>query len=1013
MVSKPPTFSPQMQAKIGSIGRIYSAMDSPWKTAVLAGYEGSRPNKSFNAPTRQGSNPNSTIAQLQRTRLSLQGEEIIKNTAFGRNYVNKRRMYCSSGISWHPDTGDAATNKLVTDYVTDQWKRMGVNSSMQQTFALCADAFLPQYGDCALRWIRSEEGNPNSDLRLLAITGDRIGEIYRYVAPVVKNGITYYCGLYFDGPNILQYKIYERWYDTTYIRPENVDAADIIFFIDDISGGVRGVSLFSAAVDDIRSRHEILKSTKDTMQQQSKMAAIASNNSGSAPEYSYDTQVNTDGTIEYQESYADGAVVKYQFNGDSYQVLRAEHPSQDFIGALRYLDANGSLACGFPYEFLFSGAESGGAPFRGAFEAAGREIERLRNDVHRPRLDVIAYVTIMDGVERGLLPAKSGIARGSWQFTTLPSADAFRDAKSDIDQIRAGITSPQRVIAMSLGTTADAILSETKQWAMMVSKTRQDANKELLSAGYKGDITAADIAQVSDNPMQAQQGENLAEGKPTNVNDSNTKSATVEKTDSKPAAMADHDVSSEKRADDGKWTSGGGGGSAKPEHETIKSGGELTRHLKKNYALSTDEAKRVIQQAGLPAGANTVHKPDQIKKVLDAARQIRDGGASAPKDTSQKAIASDLFKSGTYGKTYGLEKTEPRQNVGGIYSTGGWDFEGRPNQDFWNDWTENKEAMQEKGWRAYKDGGGYAIKFTVPISHVAHAGCTPAKQAADDHYNKAAAMAEFDESKHPRAKDGEFAKGGGGGKKSASPNEPAGKTGEKSGEHKAEEPHRDKPDGGSSKGANPSHVKLTNSRVLDETDKALKVKVNLGEGSMPIWIPKSHASVSDDGTVHAAQWVLDAKHKEFDTGFNPDLHGEQIQTGNPLKPPTPEEIAQREAESQQWMKEAAERNERNQKARSQKAAKKEKELTPEQIASRELEVKKQASIKTSRRNAFAEAQADYFANKELPGKENAEKRKAKKEEFLKDPEFVKRQLDRLDSGLAPRGWEDAVIKKAA
>ena len=92
--------------------RSYSAMESPWKTAVLAGYEGARPNKSFNSPTRVGSNPNSTIAQLQRSRLSLQGEEIIKNTAFGRNYVNKRRMYCSSGISWHPDTGDAATNKL-------------------------------------------------------------------------------------------------------------------------------------------------------------------------------------------------------------------------------------------------------------------------------------------------------------------------------------------------------------------------------------------------------------------------------------------------------------------------------------------------------------------------------------------------------------------------------------------------------------------------------------------------------------------------------------------------------------------------------------------------------------------------------------------------------------------------------------------------------------------------------------------------------------------------------------
>ncbi len=516
-----------MRARIGSVGRSYSALDSPWKTAVLAGYEGARPTRSFDAPTRVGSNPNSTIAQMQRTRLSLQGEEIIKNTAFGRNLVNKRRMYCSSGISYHPDTGDENLNKLVSDYCIDQWKRMGVNSSMQQTFSLCADAFLPQYGDCALRWIRSEEGNPNSELRLLAITGDRIGELYRFVAPVQKGEWTYYCGLFFEGPNIAKYRIYERWYDTTYIRPDDYDACDIIFFIDDISGGVRGVSLFSAAVDDIRSRHEILKSTKNTMQQQSKIAAIASNNSGEAGPLSYDTIQGAEGKIEYVEQYADGAIVKYQFNGDSYQVMRAEHPSQDFIGACKYLDFNGSLACGFPGEFLFSGDNSGGAPFRGALEAAGREIERLRADVHEPRLSIISYVTIMDGVERRILPAKAGIAKGSWNFTTLPSADAFRDSDADKKAVRAGLTSAARVIRTTLGTTPEIIIRETKEFAKLVSKAWQDGNAELemeispvTGKPYKGDLTVADIAQISDNPMQAAQGENLTEGKPTTISDS-------------------------------------------------------------------------------------------------------------------------------------------------------------------------------------------------------------------------------------------------------------------------------------------------------------------------------------------------------------------------------------------------------------------------------------------------------------------------------------------------------------
>jgi hypothetical protein len=660
----PSTFSPQMQNRIL---RSYAAADSPWKTAVLAGYEGARQNKSFNSPTRVGSNPNSSIAQLQRSKLSLQGEEIVKNTAFGRNLINRRRAYCSSGITYHADTGDSALNKLVTDYCVDQWKRMGVNQSMQQAFGICADAMLPQYGDCALRWIRSDVGNPKSELRLLAITGDRIGEVYRYVAPVVKDGKTYYCGLFFDGPNITHYRIYERWYDTTYTRPENVEAADVIFFIDPIDTGVRGVSLFSAAVDDIRSSHEILKATKDTMQQQSKMAAIASNNSGSAMDYSYDQHTGADGRIEYQESYADGAVVKYQFNGDSYQVLRAEHPSQDFVAALRYLDQRGSLACGFPYEFLFSGSESGGAPFRGAFEIAGREIERLRNQVHRPRLDVIAYVTIMDGVERGLLPAKAGITRGNWQFTTLPSADAFRDAKSDIDQIRAGITSPQRVIANNLGTTAEAILSETKEWAIMVSKTVEDANRELVKQGYKPNVTAQDVAQVSDNPATAAQAENLLEGKPTTISGSNTESASVEKTSEspKPAAMAGFDESKHPRADDGKFGEGGGG--AKKDDAPAKPGetgsspaqkdgsghreASSSAYEKSKAATKSGDAKQHSESAEAHGEAIS-HKEARIEAVKSD-KDLSDARKTAAIKSLQKDIAQHKQMKGIHERTAG------------------------------------------------------------------------------------------------------------------------------------------------------------------------------------------------------------------------------------------------------------------------------------------------------------------------------------------------------------------------
>jgi hypothetical protein len=474
--------------------------------AKFAGYNAAMPNKVQAPATRTGTNPNSSYAQQQRVRLSFEGENAIKNTSFARNYINKRRMYCSSGITYAPDTGDHALDEAVSAYCMEQWKHMGVGCSMQQAFARASDVNLPERGDSALQWYRDE-----GRLRLLEVTADRIGELYQFTRPVrdVRSGEVYFSGLYLQGPNTTAYRIYERGFDAIYTNPQRVEACDVIFFKDDITGGVRGVSIFASALEDVNSRYQILKSTKDTMQQQSKIAAIASNNSGQPNELDYETQVSSEGAVEYVETMADGAIVKYQFNGDNYQVLKGEHPSDSFINGMRYLDASASLAVGFPYEFLFSGAQSGGAPFRGAFEAAGREIMRLRNDVHRPRLDVISYVTIMDGVERRKLPPMPNIARGCWGFTTLPTADAFRDDASDIKAIRSGITTKSAVIMANSGRSFPVVLRESMQEAVATAMAVEDANRALVKAGYKPSVTIADIAQVSDNPQQSAAAEGM------------------------------------------------------------------------------------------------------------------------------------------------------------------------------------------------------------------------------------------------------------------------------------------------------------------------------------------------------------------------------------------------------------------------------------------------------------------------------------------------------------------------
>ena len=465
--------------------------------AKLSGYNAAQPNTVKPQATRIGLNPNSGIIQRQRRQLSLEGLDAIRNTPFGVNYINVRRAYCSGQIAWNPDTGDAALDEQVSAILRAEWDSMGVECSMQDAFSRVADVFLPTSGDSALRWYRDEDR-----LRLLEITADRIGEPFSFMEQAEKDGVQYNQGLYFKGCNVVGYRIYEPQNMTYTMKSEYVEAPEIIFFKDDITGGVRGVSKFAAALEDVNSRYQILKSTKDTMQQQSKIAAIASNNSGAPSEYDFQTQQGSDGTVEMVESYADGAVVKYQFNGDSYQVLKSETPSSSFLDGLKYVDSQAALAMGLSPAFLIGSSDFGGASVRLEIEKASREITRIREHVHRPRLNKISYVTIMDLVARGKLPAKPNITRGAWHFGTLPTADAFRDSKADIDAIRAGISTRESVIAANSGDTFPRMLRQTMQETIAIHKAVQDANRALVAQGYDPTASIQDIALSTDNPPQ-------------------------------------------------------------------------------------------------------------------------------------------------------------------------------------------------------------------------------------------------------------------------------------------------------------------------------------------------------------------------------------------------------------------------------------------------------------------------------------------------------------------------------
>jgi hypothetical protein len=180
--------------------------------------------------------------------------------------------------------------------------------------------------------------------------------------------------------------------------------------------------------------------------------------------------------------------------------MKSEQPGASLLQGLDYADERTCLSLGFPKSFLISARDGGGAPSRFDANRAGREIMRLRESVYGPRLDKISYGFIMDGIRRGHLPAKAKITRGQWHFPPLPSADAFRDDKSDIMAIRAGLTTATAVIAKNGEGTFESVTERKAQEVLAIRVVAWKATQRLKELGIPGEITQNDIAQNTDNP---------------------------------------------------------------------------------------------------------------------------------------------------------------------------------------------------------------------------------------------------------------------------------------------------------------------------------------------------------------------------------------------------------------------------------------------------------------------------------------------------------------------------------
>jgi len=770
------------------------------QTAKFAGYKAASATATTGVGSRIGTNTNSVWANLQRVGMNFTAEDVSKNSAIAWAYLASRQNYCSSQMTYIPATGDNGLDKEITAYLHGydgcggKFATMGVDCSLQDAFMRTADIETPVRGDAGLIIHRQDD-----ELRLIEFSADQLGEIYQFTMPrdcslsrraggslYESNGtdLTYLSGRYFRGCDCVAYRILQRtqsWYGNPVIYP----ASDVIYFRDPASyRGVRGVTLFANAIQHMEKGEDLLQAALSAAQRQARTYGRVFNNSGGPDEP--ESETSTDGRITFFEKVPNGPTEEFYYTGDQAEFAAPNTPSAEVISGVETADERVAIALRLNYAFLISATKVGGAPSRLEINKAAKEFARIQNQIHRPRLRRIADIVLMDAVRRGDIVPPRGMTgeqfrRGRWMLPISPSVDAFYDASENIKMLRAGLESAEDIIAET-NRNADDVLMKSRRWAVKCAQTVEDANRELVAAGYKPSVTAADIAQVSDNPQQTAAAENIEQGKPAaEGNETDPKKQAV-------AALAEFDESKHSRDDAGRFGEGGGHGKASADANELsnKAHGDALSPL-----LHSDAAKAHADAIG--------HKQARIEAVKKDAR-IGDGEKKKLIAGYRKDIKHHQFMADAHGRAaHDTDRIQTRAEAtlaefdeskheradDGKFSSGN-DASAHADKKSKEAHVADKGRDRGLSQRMHRDAADahdhaaerYKAEGKRDYAEYHEEKATEHRQwaGADAKEKRTAALAEFDESKHKRGQPGnagQFGPGGGGGAKKEKEKAPA------------------------------------------------------------------------------------------------------------------------------------------------------------------------------------------------------------------------------------------------
>jgi capsid protein len=243
---------------------------------------------------------------------------------------------------------------------------------------------------------------------------------------------------------------------------------------------VRGFPVFMHALLDLKDLRQIQGYEKIAAELMSSIGILEWNEQG-APDLDPAAVLRGQQFIGSQplpavtiEQIPGGGNIKYMRSqsGSKIEQLKNERPSVQLDAFMDRLIRNACVGAGWPFELTWDASKLGGANVRLLIAKAMRAVED-RQDLLRPVAKRCVGYAVAKAIKEGLLPPNDEWY--AWRFT-MPArmtADYGRDAKADLADLEAGVTSLSDILGEE-GMDIDTHI-----------ETRQSDNEKLIAAGLK------------------------------------------------------------------------------------------------------------------------------------------------------------------------------------------------------------------------------------------------------------------------------------------------------------------------------------------------------------------------------------------------------------------------------------------------------------------------------------------------------------------------------------------------